>query len=187
MNLKITELAVLSSGVYAKAKPNGEVYYIQARDIKVDHTIVEDLKPQLAADGKINKHFLQKGDLLIAAKGNDHYAIEYLGYPYPAVASTLFIVVRLKEQDRILANYLHWYLNLASTQKQISGGAQGSVLPVISKADLGQLEVPVPSLEKQRAVLKIAELRLQEISIADRIEELKKKKIEQELLNAISN
>jgi restriction endonuclease S subunit len=184
---KITELAVLSSGVYAKADPDGEVFYIQARDITDDHQITEGIKPQLIDDGKLNKHFLQAGDLLVAAKGKDHYAIEYSGHPHPAVASTLFVVVRVTEKAKLVSSFLRWYLNLDSTQRLIAGGAQGSALPVISKADLEQIEVPVPPLEKQVAILKIEELRQREIDIIHQIELLKRKKIEQELLIALSH
>lgn len=180
-------MANFFSGVYAKAEPSGEVCYIQARDITEDHEIADGLKPQLVADGRIAKHFLQKGDLLVAAKGKDHYAIEYKGHPFPAVASTLFVVVRAIEKDRILTSYLRWYLNLSSTQRQIAEGAQGSVLPVISKTDLEKLDVPVPAIEKQISVLKIEELRKREIALTTEIELLKEKKIEQELLNALSN
>src|SRR6218665_2573447 len=127
--MNLHNLAIVNSGVYAKPEPNGEVHYIQARDITEDHELVEGLKPELAADGKINKHFLQNGDLLIAAKGRDHYAIEYKGYPNPAVASTIFIVVRIKDKSNLLPSFLQWYLNLPPIQKCLAGGAQGSVVP----------------------------------------------------------
>jgi len=183
----IHNIAVVNSGVYATSEPNGEVYYIQARDITEDHQLGEGLKPQLVADGKIDKHFLQKGDLLIAAKGRDHYAIEYKGYPSPAVASTIFIVVRIKDKSKLLPSFLQWYINLPIIQKSLAGGAQGSVLPVISKADLERLEIQIPAIEKQTTILKIDELRQQEIQLTDQIELLKSKKIEQELLNALTN
>ena len=186
MRTKIIDVAALSSGVYAKAGPNADVYYIQARDISGDHRIVNGMKPELIADGKINKHFLQVGDLLVAAKGKDHFAVEYCGQPQPAVASTLFIVLRVREDAGLSASYLRWYINLEGTQKHIAGSAQGSVLQVISKADLEQLELPLPSMEKQAIILKIDELRRKEIAITNQIELLKSKKIERELLNALS-
>lgn len=186
MKILLANLAVVNSGVYAKPEPNGEVFYIQARDITKDHEFVEGLKPELVADGKINKHFLQDGDLLIAAKGRDHYAIEYKGCPNPAVASTIFIVVRIKDRSKLLPSFLQWYINLPWIQKSLAGGAQGSVLPVISKADLERLEIRIPTTEKQTTILKIDELRQQELQLTDRIELLKSKKIELELLNAIT-
>lgn len=187
MKTIIHNIAVVNSGVYATSKPNGEVYYIQARDITEDHQLDKDLKPQLVADGKLDKHFLQAGDLLIAAKGRDHYAIEYKGYPSPAVASTIFIVVRLKDKSKLLPSFLQWYINLPPIQKSLSGGAQGSVLPVISKTDLERMEIQIPAIEKQTIILKIDELRQQEIQLTNQIELLKSKKIEQELFNALTN
>lgn len=187
MKTRIQNIAVVNAGVYAAPKPNGEVCYIQARDISGDYQLAEDLKPQLAADGRIDKHFLQKGDLLIAAKGRDHYAIEFKGNPRPAVASTIFMVVRIKDKSRLLPSFLQWYINLPIIQKSLAGGAQGSVLPVIAKADLERLEIQIPAIEKQSTILKIDELRQQEWKLVKQIELLKSKRIEQHLLNALTN
>lgn len=187
MKALLTDLALVNSGVYAKPELNGEVYYMQARDITENHEFSDSLAPQLIADGKIDKHFLQPGDLLIAAKGKDHYAIEYKGYPSPAVASTIFIVVRLKDKGNVLPPFVRWFINLPRTQMSLAGGAQGSVVPVISKADLESLEIPVVPIEKQTTILKIDELRQQEMLLTNQIELLKSKKIEQELLNTLTN
>jgi len=183
----LTDLAMVNSGVYAKPELNGEVYYIQARDITANHEFSENLSPQLIADGRIDKHFLQPGDLLIAAKGKDHYAIEYKGYPSPAVASTIFIVVRIKDKGNVLPPFVQWYINLPRIQMSLAGGAQGSVVPVISKAHLESLEIPLVPIEKQTFILKIDALRQREIELTNQIESLRSKQIEQELLNAISN
>jgi len=183
----LADLAVVNSGVYAKPELNGEVYYIQARDIAENHEFSYSMSPQLIADGKIDKHFLQPGDLLIAAKGKDHSAIEYKGSPSPAVASTIFIVVRIKNKGNVLPPFVQWYINLPRVQMSLAGGAQGSVVPVISKADLESLEIPVVPVEKQTFILKIDELRQREVELTNQIESLRSKQIEQELLNAISN
>lgn len=187
MKTVLNSLTDIFSGVYVKPHLDGQVYYIQARDITAKHEFAKSIEPLLTADGRIDKHFLQAGDILIAAKGRDHYAIEYKGYPSPAVASSIFIVVRIKEKEKLSPSFLQWYVNLSMTQKILTGGAQGSVVPVISKADLESLVIDVPSMEKQSYILKIYELRQHEEELIAQIELLKRKKIEQELLNAISN
>lgn len=187
MKSLVKNIANIFSGVYAKAEPSGDVYYIQARDINHKHELSSTLSPQLIADGKIDKHFLQKGDILIAAKGKDHYAIEYKGSPAPAVASTLFIVIRVKQEDKVLPTYLQWYINLPNVQSKLSNEAQGSVIPVISKAELENLVIPLPALQVQKTVLKIDQLRNTESELIKEIESLKRKAIDQQILNALSN
>lgn len=185
MKLPLQHIAFISSGVYATAEPDGDVYYLQARDITENHELEEGLKPQLVADGRLDKHFLQRGDLLIAAKGKDHYAVEYPGTPGPAVASTLFIVVRIKDKTTLLPAFLQWYLNLPTIQKSLANGAQGTALPVISKADVESLEIHIPPIARQTTILKIDDLHQQEKQLTKQLEMLKQIKMDQELLNAL--
>jgi restriction endonuclease S subunit len=182
----LSQLATIQSGIYAKPEPGGEVYYIQARHFNHKHQFNNHVIPDLKADGKINKHFLRPGNLLVAAKGKEHYAVEYDGTIKPAVASSIFIVIRLK-QSEVVPSFLAWYINLASTQKFLSDSAKGTSLPVINKGDLEKLEIPVPSIEKQQLILKINDLHQQEISLKEKIDSLKNKLIQHEIINALSN
>jgi restriction endonuclease S subunit len=182
---KLSEVTTLFSGAFCKPTPGGNVCYIQARDIIDNLQISEEITPSLIADRKINKHFLQSGDLLVPAKGREHCAIEYTGNPHPAIASSLFIIIRVQEQASLSTSYLRWFLNLPASQRLIASGAQGSALPVISKSDLGQIVIPIPSVEKQALILKVEELGLKEAAIIKQIENLKRRKLEQELISTI--
>jgi restriction endonuclease S subunit len=182
----LTELATVQSGIYAKPEPSAEVYYLQARHIDNKHQFNSNIAPELNLDGRINKHFLQRGDLLVAAKGKDNYAVEYNEAISPAVASSIFIVIRVKE-EQILSSFLAWYINLPHVQKILADCAKGTALPVITKSDLEKLEIPVPSIEKQQLILRIHQLHQQEISLKAQIDSLKNKQIQQEIINALSN
>jgi restriction endonuclease S subunit len=182
----LSQLATIQSGIYAKPELQGDVYYIQARHLDDKHQFNDHVTPDLKADGKISKHFLRPGNLLVAAKGKEHYAVEYTGTIKPAVASSIFIVIRVKQKE-IVPSFLVWYLNLPSTQKFLSDSAKGTSLPVINKGDLEKLEIPVPSVEKQQLILKIHDLHQQEISLKDKIDSLKNKLMQHEIINALSN
>lgn len=186
MKKLLSDLATVQSGIYARPEPSGEVYYIQSRHFDHFHQLIDGITPDLKADGKIERHFLCAGDLLVAAKGKDHFVAEYNGTIKPAVASSIFIVIRIKDET-LLPPFLTWYLNLPSMQKLLSDSAEGTSLPVIRKGDLENLEIPIPSVEKQSLILKIDKLHRQKINLKNQIEVLKEKQIQHEIINALSN
>jgi restriction endonuclease S subunit len=124
--------------------------------------------------------------LLVAAKGKEHYAVEFPNRSIPAVASSIFLVLRII-QDEILPAFLNWQLNLPHVQKLLSDSAEGTALPVINKADLEKLEIFVPSIQKQELILRVHDLYQQENRIRQQIDVLRNRQIQQEIINALSN
>lgn len=185
MKIKLSDIATVQSGIYAKPELAGEVYYVQARHFDHHHQFNTFVKPDLKADSKIEKHFLQAGDLLVAAKGSDHFAVEYKGIIKPAVASSMFMVVKLQD-SKILPAFLTWFINNRQTQRLLSDSAQGTALPAITNSDLGNLEIPLPTIEKQKLILQIHELHLQENRLREQINELRGKQIHQQVMNSLN-
>jgi restriction endonuclease S subunit len=100
------------------------------------------------------------------------------------VASTSFFVIRLRDKT-ILPAYLAWYLNSNKAQQELKAQAIGTGIPSISKQVLEMLELNVPTLEKQEAVLKISTLFEREKRIRIEIELLREHQIQQYIINAI--
>jgi restriction endonuclease S subunit len=63
----------------------------------------------------------------------------------------------------------------------------GTSIPSISKQVLEELEMPIPSIEKQKSVVSISKLRLQEKTIQMKLESLRDKKIQTQIINAINH
>lgn len=135
-------------------------------------------------DSKIEKHLLKKGDVLFAAKGSKNFAAWYDNDKIPAVASTSFFVIRLIDQN-VLPGYLTWFLNHPDTQILLKGQARGSSIASISKAVLSELEISIPSIQKQELILRIFKLRNKEKNLKQQIEELREIEIQNLLINAI--
>ncbi|MFM8833572.1 MAG: restriction endonuclease subunit S [Cytophagales bacterium] len=72
-----------------------------------------------------------------------------------------------------------------TTQKLLKEQAIGTSIPSISKTVLEELEIPIPSLEKQNAILTIAHLRNTEKDLKHQIEVLREKQIQQTIINAL--
>lgn len=100
------------------------------------------------------------------------------------MASTSFFVLRLTD-EKTLPEYLAWFLNAPSTQTLLKVQAIGTSMPSISKQVLENLEIPLPSMETQKAILQIIKLRKRENSLKKEIESLREKHIQQKIINAI--
>jgi restriction endonuclease S subunit len=177
-------IASIQTGVFAKPIPKGEIVYLQAKHFDENGELVETLYPDLNADGKIEKHLLRKGDVLFAAKGTKNFAAWYKGDNLPAVASTSFFVIRLKDRN-VLPGFLTWFLNHPNTQFLLKREARGTSIASISKSVLAELEIPVPGIQFQELILKIYHLRNKEKKLKLQIENFREKQIQQQIINAL--
>lgn len=180
----LQHIASISTGVFAKTALRGDIVYLQTKHFDEAGTINKDLFPDLISDRALDKHILQIGDILFSAKGTKNFATCYQNSNVPAVASTSFFVIRIKNQG-LLPEFLTWFLNTPEVQQKLKANALGSSMPSISKKVLEALEVPTPSTDMQQMILRIAGLRKQENQIINRIQVLKEDQIQHSLLNAI--
>jgi restriction endonuclease S subunit len=180
----LANISSIHTGIFAKPVPAGEVVYLQSKHFNESGVLQSVLHSDLKADNITEKHLLRHGDVLFAAKGTKNFAALYENHNEPAVASTSFFVIRLQEKN-ILPKFLAWFINHPSSQKFLKGKAIGTAIVSISKSVLEKLEVSIPSVETQKAILKIAELRNAEKKLQNEIEALREKQIQQEILNSI--
>ena len=185
--MKLNAIADINSGVYSNTITNGDVYYFQARDFDENRQLVNNLTPTLNFSENLKKHFLQIGDIIIVAKGASFLSAVYDGTYAPAVASTVFLVIKIRAKKEVLPAFISWYLNLPSTQSELMNEAKGTSVHSINKSVLENLEIPFPTKAKQEKLLQIIELRNHERQIEKRIEILKEKKMSQLITNAINN
>lgn len=185
MKTTLKNIASIQTGVFAKPVQGGVVVYLQARHFDENGELVETLYPDLDASARVEKHLLQRGDVLFAAKGNKNFAVWYENEDMPAVASTSFFVIRLNDRS-VLPGYLSWFLNHSDTQAILKGQAKGSAIASISKAVLAELKIPVPTIQKQELILKIYKLRNREKNLKQLIEDLREKEIQHLLISAIN-
>ncbi len=183
--MKLKELVILQTGLFAKPIANGEVVYLQSKHFDENGGLVGDLHPDLMVEGIPDKHLLRHGDVLFASKGTKNFAAVYEDKNPTAVASTSFFVIRSADK-KLLPQYLAWVLNSYSTQTLLKGQAIGTSIPSISKQVLENLEITVPNLEIQKAILQITKLRNKEKSLKQEIETLREKQIQQQIINAIN-
>lgn len=184
MKQALRHIAFIQTGLFAKPIAEGDIVYLQAKHFDENGILRSSLHPDIKADYITEKHLLRTGDILFAAKGTKNFAAVFENPNEPAVASTSFFVIRLA-QNNILPQFLVWYLNHPSTQKKLKGNLQATNIPSITKSLLEQLEISIPSIETQKAVLHIAQLRNEEKKLKQQIEMLREKQIQQQIINVI--
>jgi len=177
-------IAHLQTGIFAKTVSKGDIVYLQAKHFTENGQLRSSLHPDLKADNITDKHLLKQGDVLFAAKGTKNFAAWYESKNQPAVASTSFFVIRLTEKN-ILPEFLVWFINHPTAQKFLKGKAIGTSIVSISKSVLEELEISIPDLQTQKAILQITQLRNTEKILMRKIETLREKQIQQQIINAI--
>ncbi len=187
MKTSLGHIAAIQTGIFAKPIAEGEIVYLQAKHFDNAGQLNSILHPDLTKGSITEKHLLRDGDVLFAAKGTKNFAALYESESLPAVASTSFFVIRIQRNfyHKILPEFLVWLINHPNSQKFLKGKAIGTSIVSISKAVLEELEISIPDLQTQKAILKIAQLRNTEIELKKQIETLREKQIQQQIINAI--
>ncbi len=188
MKLKLNYIASIQTGIFAKMVSEGDIVYLQAKHFDENGQLNSTLQPDLLSDDSNKKHLLKHGDILFAAKGTKNFATWFENKNQPAVASTSFFVVRLQNdfKHKILPAFLVWYINHPNSQKILKSKAIGTSIVSISKAVLQDLEIFIPSIQKQETILKITALCIKEKKLIQQIEILKEKQIHQEIFKVLN-
>lgn len=182
MHRKLKNLARITAGFYERTNRQGTIFYIQRRDFDEDKNLItKGLKPSILANANVQKHLLQMNDVLVAAKGTNYFAFVYKGQVQPAVASSVFLVLRDIDQEQILSDYLAWFINYSKTQDFLRSMSKGTALAAINKSTLGALSIPMLSLEKQRLMTSLQALQQKEQAIYSQLSELSALIINQKL------
>jgi restriction endonuclease S subunit len=194
LRVALKHIAFIQTGVFAKPIKEGQIVYLQSKHFDENGVLRSTLYPDLKAESISEKHLLQNGDIVFAAKGTKNFAALYESLTagqavksQPAVASTSFFVIRLNAdfQDKVLPEYLAWYLNMAPSQNCLKSQAVGSSIVSISKSVLDELEIFIPDLNTQKAILRITHLRNVERKLQQQIESLREKQIQQQIINTL--
>jgi len=158
---KIKELVDIRFGVNGKATSEGGIPYIQGKDFNGFSQFKNKEIFLTKKDAITEKYLLKKDDILFAGKGSRNYAVVWNGEISEAVASSTFYILTLKSKD-ILPEFLAWYLNSDRVQSFLRQIAKGATISNISKKELQELKLNVPSLKEQHKIVEVDKLRLKE-------------------------
>lgn len=189
MKTTLAYIANIQTGIYALPVKTGKVVYLQAKHFNENGILLDAVEPELPFNPQTEKHLLNDGDIIFAAKGSKNFAAKYENKNGPSVASSTFLVLKINDEfrEKISPDYLCWFLNHTKTQELIKATARGSSMISISKTALQELEITIPTMEKQNLIVKIHALQNAELRIMNQIQKLKEQYTQQLLLTAINN
>jgi restriction endonuclease S subunit len=130
--------------------------------------------------------YLKPGDILFMARGARNFSVLIGDLPDSVLAAACFFIVRVAD-DKILPEFLHWYLNQTPVEhylKRFSG--RGVHMPVVRRAVLENIDIPLPPVNTQNHVSEIYKLLQREQVLYKQLAEKRKKLITEICLEATS-
>lgn len=115
------------------------------------------------------RYAVRNTDVVFQARGNRNLAFVLRDVPAATLASNHFYIVRTK-LDVVLPEYLAWFVNQPAAQGHLTGKAQGTTMMLVPKEAFESLEVDLPPLDVQRAIVELAELRQRERALVQNLE-----------------
>ena len=162
MKMKIKKLATVQMGYSFRsrleASEGGGVAVIQMKDLLDDNTVGCDGLVRINMEAIKDHHIAQRGDLVFRSRGSLTTAAVLLEDPGKAVVAAPLLRIRVTKPDKILPEYLNWYISQRDAQIFLTSRAKGTVQKMISKQAIEDLEVALPTLEKQKNIVELATL-----------------------------
>jgi len=175
MKLKIKQLATVQMGYSFRSRLEasraGGVAVIQMKDLLQDNTVGCKKLVKIEMETVKEHHLVQKGDLVFRSRGQITTAAILLEDPGKAVVAAPLLRIRITKPDKILPEYLNWYISQRNAQIFLVSRAKGTVQKMISKQTIEDMEVYLPTLEKQQHIVELAKLSARERTILSTLSE----------------
>lgn len=181
---KLKNISSIQHGIYHKTHQTGDILYLLLKDFQ-DNIFVKSINCSFVNSNNINDtNYLQKGDVIFAAKGHNNFAWIYSPEIGKAVASTSFFVIRLSNMD-ILPEFLVVLLNNTQVNQYFYLNATGSNIKTIKKGIIENLEIPVLPIKKQEDIIRFSNYWDKYKKLNSQIIEKKEKMYQHQLYNKL--
>ncbi|TKG95181.1 restriction endonuclease subunit S [Puteibacter caeruleilacunae] len=186
MKCKLGEIAKIYYGPHRTAVMAGTIKYLVSSDFDDSFQPTFFKESYLEDDGTLDKdrYILEENDVIVTGKGKRLFAWAYNSKFGEVVPSSLFYIIKL--QNSVVGEYIAHYLNSSRVNHKLKALGAGTSIPSIQKHELAQLEIVIPTLEKQHQIVEIARLMNKDVELAEQLVE-NKKTLRQGLLNDIIN
>lgn len=161
---------------------DGSFTVIQMKDLQDNNTV--NCKELVKVDLQSVKehHLARKGDLIFRSRGLVSTAAILLDDLEKAIVSAPLLKIQITEPGLILPEYLNWYINQKDAQIFFNSRAKGTLQKMISKQALEELDVSVPTIEKQKRIVALAALSDQEQALLHKLANMRQYYISTKLM-----
>jgi restriction endonuclease S subunit len=190
MIVKLTEIVDIKTGITFRNRLldnlDGEIEVIQMKDVDENCRISARLM-RISGDLIKPRHLLQPGQIILLAKGKATRACLIRESGRKQVISSAFFSIRVKPGQKVLPEYLQWYLNLPKAEAYFQAQASGTSMFSLPMSVLKNLEVPLPPVEVQEQIIEISKMRHQEKTTIRELEAKRDLYIRELLIQRISS
>jgi restriction endonuclease S subunit len=161
--MKIKEFANIISGYTFRGTIenhlNGDVFVIQAKNIVAGEDIKDSQNlTKIFFNGAHGASFLQKNDILVVSRGygrNAFRASVFKSGINNVIASSSTIIIRIINNE-VLPEFISVFINSSEGQKLIMESVTGSTIKAILRGKFRKISVPIPSIDRQEIIIKLA-------------------------------
>ncbi|WP_243663004.1 restriction endonuclease subunit S [Hydrogenispora ethanolica] len=165
-----------------EASKAGGMAVIQMKNLLDNNTVGCDELMKIDMEGIKEHHLVRKGDLIFRSRGQATTAAVLLADPGMAVVAAPLLRIRIMKPDKILPEFLNWYISQRDAQIFLTSRAMGTSQKMISKEAIEELEIPLPTLEQQKNIIELASLSERELTLLHRLAEKRKQFISVQLM-----
>lgn len=160
-------------GPHFKSIEKGAIKYLKGNHFDDEYELTQFKYSYVKVEENYEKHLLVENDVLVAAKGFRNYAWRYTTDQGLCIASSLFFVIKLKE-DIISSEYFTLLINSPKMLHILKTISKGITTLIIPKNELLKIKVDVPAIERQKEIISIYNLMKKEIQLELKIVQKKK-------------
>lgn len=168
----LSALASVTAGFHYRSRivavDNGEWRVAQGREVRGDLSWDAEAMPRVKPGPAERRAKLKPGDVLVLARGERPYALVAPDWPWPALASSSFYIVRVR-REYLLPEYIAWRLNTPAVVAKLSSAMRGTKIRWLPRAALLELEIAAPPLARQQDIAVAAALVEEESRLHDEL------------------
>ena len=176
---KLSNVAYVQPGYLsrtsARSVPTGTHRLLQARDVSPQHGLRLDAAVRFRPERNPDLYRVSQGDILLAARGEDHRACLIDVELRDVLASSVFYIIRPFAD--MVPGYLAWWLNQPDSQALLGSASSGTGISYIARPLIEDLPVVVPPLEVQRRIADAMDLWQRQQSIQTLLDRTRKQLI----------
>ena len=153
-NMKIKDIAKLIYGLGETALDNGDFRFVRITDINQNGLLKESDKKYVNIKQEEKKYILQKEDVLVARTGATYGKCLFFESDEPSVFAGYLIKLDF-DKKKILPKYFWVFSQSENFSQQKNKLVVGGGQPQFNANTLGELVVPIPSIDEQKEIIKV--------------------------------
>jgi len=184
--LSLRSVATIRPGYPFRGKlpldKTGDAFAVQYRHLVIGKSLNDKQGKTLdrvTLPGRKRPDYLWPGDIIFMAKGTRNNALVVGDLPHNTVCTPNFYHIRLTpDAFNLMPEFLAWQLNHVDAQRYFSMCSQGSAAPSITKSQLGDLPIVIPSIDQQKLMVKLSDAATREQQLLNELIENRQRMID---------